>query len=69
MGNGNKEKKLSRRQFIKGVKGAAVVAYVAPAILTVALNNPAEAKTNKSRGIPSECRGLTGTKLSRCIGE
>ena len=41
----NKEMELSRRQFLdKGAKGAAVAAYVAPAILTVSLNTPAWAE-------------------------
>lgn len=43
-----KEMKLSRRQFLdKGAKGAVVAAYVAPAILTVSLNNPAWAEDDK----------------------
>jgi len=45
MGEKKKEIALSRRQFLdKGAKGAAVAAYVAPAILTVSLNKPAWAE-------------------------
>lgn len=45
------EMELSRRQFLdKGAKGAAVAAYVAPAILTVSLNTPAWAGKDDDRG-------------------
>lgn len=41
------KEKVSRRQFFnKGVKGAAM-AYVAPVVLTVALNSPAEAEWDR----------------------
>lgn len=38
------EGEVSRRQFFnKGIKGAAIAAYVAPVILSVSLNRPANA--------------------------
>lgn len=45
------EDTVSRRQFFsKGIKGAAIAAYVAPVILTVSLNRPAEAGNEGERG-------------------
>lgn len=46
------EGEVSRRQFFsKGIKGAAIAAYVAPVILSVSLNRPASADDDdKGRG-------------------
>ncbi len=75
MGTESSTKDLSRRQFIdKSIKGTTIAAYVAPVIMTVALNKAAEAVTGgaggkgKGHGIPSECRGLTGRALGDCLG-
>lgn len=55
------EGEVSRRQFFnKGIKGAAIAAYVAPVILSVSLNRPAgadEGQGNQGQGGDNQGQG------------